>query len=132
MLRNSKADYYEHKGPLFCRNCVKAITFYAPKSFCNVRSLEVLLLNTGTCIVCDIMCGALDYDTTFIATQLNSTQLNCQLSIRWRRVGGSERRDPVEVVCGSLVTSCMMQNSHEIREFVWLYWLYDRIDSMES
>jgi len=35
------------------------------------------------------------------ATQLNSTQLNCQLSIRRRRVGGSERRDPVEVVCGS-------------------------------
>ena len=37
----------------------------------------------------------------FIATQLNSTQLNCQLSIRRRLVGGSERRDPVEVVCGS-------------------------------
>ena len=35
------------------------------------------------------------------ATQLNSTQLNCQLSIRRRRVGGSERRDPVEVICGS-------------------------------
>ena len=35
------------------------------------------------------------------ATQLNSTQLNCQLSICRRRVGGSERRDPVEVVCGS-------------------------------
>jgi len=50
----------------------------------------------------------------FIATQLNSTQLNCQLSIRRRRVVGSERRDPVEVVCGL----CMMQNSHEIREFV--------------
>jgi len=31
----------------------------------------------------------------------NSTQLNCQLSIRRRRVGGSERRNPVEVVCGS-------------------------------
>ena len=61
----------------------------------------------------------------FIATQLNSTQLNCQLSIRRRRVVGSERRDPVEVVCGL----CMMQNSHEIREFVWLY---DRIDIMES
>ena len=27
------------------------------------------------------------------------------------------------------MTSCMMQNSHEIREFVWLY---DRIDIMES
>jgi len=37
----------------------------------------------------------------FIATQLNSTQLNCQLSIRRRHVGGSERRDPVEVVSGS-------------------------------
>jgi len=37
----------------------------------------------------------------FIATQLNSTQLNGQLSISRRRVGGSERRDPVEVVCGS-------------------------------
>jgi len=35
------------------------------------------------------------------ATQLNSTQLNCQLSIHRPRVGGSERRDPVEVVCGS-------------------------------
>ena len=35
------------------------------------------------------------------ATQLNSTQLNCQLSIRRRRVGSSERLDPVEVVCGS-------------------------------
>jgi len=53
----------------------------------------------------------------FIATQLNSTQLNCQLSIRRRRIGGSERRDPVEVVC-AVMTSCMMQNSHEIREFV--------------
>jgi len=27
------------------------------------------------------------------------------------------------------MTSCMMQNSHEIREFVWLY---DRIDIIES
>jgi len=27
------------------------------------------------------------------------------------------------------MTSCMMQNSYEIREFVWLY---DRIDIMES
>ena len=27
------------------------------------------------------------------------------------------------------MTLCMMQNSHEIREFVWLY---DRIDIMES
>jgi len=34
-------------------------------------------------------------------TQLNSTQLNCQLSVRRQRVGGSERRDPVQIVCGS-------------------------------
>jgi len=27
------------------------------------------------------------------------------------------------------MTSCMMQNNHEIREWVWLY---DRIDIMES
>jgi len=27
------------------------------------------------------------------------------------------------------MTSCMMQNNHEIREFVWLY---DRTDIMES
>ena len=37
-------------------------------------------------------------------------------SIRRRRVGGSERRDPVEVLW--VITSRMMQNSHEIREFV--------------
>ena len=42
-----------------------------------------------------------DSKAPFIVTQLNSTQLNCQLSIRRRRVGGSERLDPVEVVCGS-------------------------------
>jgi len=33
-------------------------------------------------------------------TQLNSTQLPVVDPCR-RRVGGSERRDPVEVVCGS-------------------------------
>ena len=63
------------------------------------------------------------YKAPFIATQLNSTA-------SWRRVGGSERRDPVEVAYSLwAMTSCMMQNSHEIREFVWLY---GRIDIMES
>ena len=60
-------------------------------------------------------------------TQLNSTQLPVVDPPTAR--GVSERRDPVEVVCASWVMTQMMQNSHEIREFVWLY---DRIDIMES
>jgi len=59
-----------------------------------------------------------DVKAPFIATQLNSTRCRVELrrrgvqsdttqlpvvnlSVRRRRVGGSERRDPVEVVCGS-------------------------------
>ena len=57
----------------------------------------------------------------FITTQLNSTQLNCQLSIRRRRVGGSERRDPVEVVCGSWRHVWCKIATTTIREFVWLW-----------
>jgi len=63
----------------------------------------------------------------FIATQLNSTQLNSTASCR--------SADGVSAVLNVVtqylwvMTSCMMQNSHEIREFVWLY---DRIDIMES
>ena len=54
----------------------------------------------GFCAVYKAMLR-MQHKAPFIVTQLNSTQLNCQLSIRRRRVGGSERRDPVEVVCGS-------------------------------
>ena len=60
---------------------------------CNSAGLPHML-----CYVSRVACCA---KAPFIATQLNSTQLNCQLSIRRRRVSGSERRDPVEVVCES-------------------------------
>jgi len=88
----------------------------------------------------------------FIATQLNSTQLNSTSSwVELRRRG--VQSDTTQLNWTQLpvvdpptarrrfwtswpswsslwvMTLCMMQNNHEIREFVWLY---DRIDIMES
>jgi len=59
-------------------------------------------------------------------TQLNSTQLPVvDLPPARRRFWTSWPSSSSLWV----MTSCMMQNSHEIREFVWLY---GRIDIMES
>ena len=69
-------------------------------------------------------------------TQLNSTQLDVELSwvaSLWTpsTTHDTDRRRARWPSWSSLwvMTSCMMQNNHEIREFVWLY---DRTDIMES
>jgi len=59
-------------------------------------------------------------------TQLNSTQLPAVDPPTARRRFWTSWPSWSSL---GVMTSCMMQNSHEIREFVWLH---DRIDIMES
>jgi len=106
----------------FCRNM-------AVQNFPRCRrSLVVGCLSVGRQYIhwCHILLFATLRPVYSDTTQLNSTQLPVVDPPTARRRFWTSW----PTWCSLWVmASCMMQNSHEVREFVWLY---DRIDIMES